>query len=72
MKSEELDRLETRIGLVKKLLKEREMKPQDFATSLTVMSLRSHLKDIENQREKLVAELSLLASDRGVPTRSQT
>ena len=72
MKSEELDRLEARIELVKSLLEERELKPQDFATSLTVMSLRSHLQDIEKQRADLVAELSSLASDRVAPAQSQT
>lgn len=53
MKSVELDRLDKRIELVKNLLKEREAKPQDFATSMTVRSLRYHLQDIEQQRAVL-------------------
>ena len=70
MKSEELDRLEKRIELVKTLLKEREAKPQDFATSMTVRSLRYHLQDIEQQRADLESELEGLPSDRAEPTNS--
>lgn len=70
MSSDELDRLNKRIEQVHALLEERELKPQDFATAMTVMSLRCHLQDLEQQRADLEAELAGFPSGRDMSTKS--
>jgi chromosome segregation ATPase len=70
MNSEELDRLNTRIEQVHALLQERELKLQDFATSMTVRSLRYHLQDLEQQRDELEAELEGIPAHRHMSTKS--
>ena len=60
MSSDELHLLQKRIEEVHKLLADLENDllhdPEDFDISLTLSSLRRHLKDIERQRTEIEAE----------------